>query len=285
MDSGIPKELEAEIASDQITERMLRQAISRLSSHWKEKPNVLADATMVLLVRIANSWSTVNTLARTAPDRSLQDIGAIFRIMFEAFLQLKYILVAPDEQVARARLFVEYQDVEMLKQQERIFKHDTGYSRLLAKSPRREQGEQQLRARFSRIAKNYLRSKKRKPPAEIAPSHTRDHWYDGTLRNMAIEIGAEAEFDLWVGLFHGYIHSSYLGCRFDSPMISNEDAPYWASQIAAHSAKAVLDLAEVKLADDLQAWVDVFTEKPLGTMPPEIEASIQNERKIDHTQD
>lgn len=102
---------------------------------------------------------------------------------------------------------------------------------------------------------------------------------------MAIEIGAEAEFDLWVGLFHGYIHSSYLGCRFGSQMISNEDAPYWASQIAAHSAKAVLDLAEVKLADDLQAWVDVFTEIPLGTMPTEIEASIQNERKIDHTQD
>ena len=244
----------------------------------------MADATMVLLVRIANSWSTVNTLANTAPDRSSQDIGAIFRIMFEAFLQLRYILVEPDEQVARASMFVEYQDIDKLKQQERIFKHDTGFSRLLAKSPLREHGEQQLRERFSRIAKRYLRSKKRKPPAEITPSHTRDHWYDGTLRDMAIAIGAEAEFDLWVGLFHGCIHSSYLGCKFGSTM-GNEHAPFWASQIAAHSAKAVLELAGVKLANDLQTWVDVLTENPLGTMSSEIETAIRNDRDVADKQD
>lgn len=282
MDAGLPQDLVDKIQSDQITEDICSEAITLLTQEWRNTGDQVAQSLLLLLVRISNSWTSVYALSKHADDRvrgrSEQDIGALFRIMFEAYIQAAYIRHDRGQQIQRATLFLEFGHVERMKLHDRILQHDTAFTRILKSSPKRPTGDPQLRAAFDRVAPLFLNSKKRRQTTRpIRPSEVRDHWYKGSLRDLASEIGALAEYDLWVAAYHGCIHSSVSGCSGGCLMDVSFTAT-WAAQIVVHTIMLCLDYANVQLCADHQSWIDVVTEDRLGTIPDEVAKTIVAKR-------
>ena len=141
MDDGLPQDLVDKLQSDQITEDICSEAITLLTQVWRNTSDQVAQSLLLLLVRISNSWASVYALSKHADDRvrrrSEQDIGALFRIMFEAYIQAAYIRHDRGQQIQRATLFLEFGHVERMKLHDRILQHDTAFTRILKSSPKR----------------------------------------------------------------------------------------------------------------------------------------------------
>lgn len=78
------------------TEELFKSAVRRLHAHIKSKPeDTVGRAAIAFVVRLVNSWRSLDVLAQNRPDTSANDCGAILRVMIEAYLQQAYILHDP----------------------------------------------------------------------------------------------------------------------------------------------------------------------------------------------
>jgi hypothetical protein len=175
-------------------------------------------------------------------------------------------------------LFLDFEHIERVKSHDRVMGHDTAWSRFFGASPHRAEGEAQLRRDFARVAPRFLtpKSLKRAGAATIPikASHVRNQWYEGDLRRLAKHIGLEPEYDMWVGMFHGCIHSSIMGCN-KGCIMGTELASFWASQTVAHALRLCLEFAGESLSPLHQAWLVEMTKEKLGSLPADVATKIR----------
>jgi hypothetical protein len=123
------------------------------------------------------------------------ELPLLIRSLFELSVQFEYLMRDPE---ARAPLYLDF---------EHVTRHRTGQAWLNLPGPigeglRRQRrpgdGEAGNRARYELVRPQYA--------AKRDPERTRSHWYPGTLRDVASEVGRTAEYNAIYGLYSAWAH-------------------------------------------------------------------------------
>jgi len=231
-----------------------------LKKHGKK--DIVAQAITLLQNRILQSTTTLWLLCCQARHPWDADGAVILRAIYDASLQSLYILNKPELREQRARQYLDFAWIE----KDRVRKWADRYSNPLAKkvrkSPMRTVGEPVLDKNLKRIRSQYSRS---------AGKEWRQTWYKGSLRNLAVELGLEEEYDLLQKQLSGAVHSSPY-TLVNGPAIKGTDHITWAWQIAFRAIARVvrwneLGREDVGLTDDKWRTLQSF-DKSLITKPP-----------------
>jgi hypothetical protein len=161
-----------------------------------------------LLNRITRSIESLTQLFRRAANEAELDGASILRTVYDAHLQVLYILTDPD---AHAKLYADFFNVEWHKFRQMIDRRPEGLFKLVANSPNRAKTEPANDANFRRVEAAYRRG----------DGSYRQNWYRGTPRDMARRVGYEGEFLVLSRLLNPIVHSSAFGLY--SPTQMNGD--------------------------------------------------------------
>lgn len=151
-----------------------------------------------LLNRITRSVESLTLLFRRSASDAELDGASILRTVYDAHLQVLYILSDPEP---LAKLYADFFNVEWHKFREMIDRRPEGLFKLVAQSPNRAKTEPANDANFRRVEGAY-----RRPNGSY-----RQNWYRGTPRDMARRVGYEGEFLVLSRLLNPIVHSSAFG--------------------------------------------------------------------------
>lgn len=161
--------------------------------------------------RISSGLESLRALHRHAQHDFRADGMTILRAMYDAQLQVLYILADPADADERAQLFLDFRWIEQRRMQELLEGNPTQLAQTLLKSPRRAEGEAAREENFQRLRPNYLTRK----------GKLRADWYPGTLRELAKTVGLESEYEILQRTLSGAVHSTptalLAGLTFSDP--------------------------------------------------------------------
>jgi hypothetical protein len=202
--------MQKELADDFIQE-VFKEVISE--SHARSANDVVAKALLFFLVRAANSWRSIRTLRKhtTDEDGFMIDAGTLLRAMYDACFQAEYMVYEPDKSVMRATDYFEFEHVERHKFMERMLAHSNWIAeRRLKASPKGQAGEEQNKRQYDRVRARFGKGKNQS-------DSTRNRWYPGNLLQIAAAIDKTDEYDSFLAVFNGYVHSSDFALQFGPP--------------------------------------------------------------------
>jgi hypothetical protein len=216
--------------SDIVDDRFLDILTSVIATiYGRDCGDRISQALLFFLLRSGNTWRTLRLLRQQTPQQFqngfMVDAGALLRCMFDASLQAEFILHDPAKQSERAALYFDFAHVERYKASQKAISHDNPLAERLRTSPHRAEGEKRLRERYDRVKSSFPRRGK-------SGSGQRDKWYEESLSDLAKAVGREAEYDTFVALFSGCVHSSAFAVEA-GPLVSPEYVMMFATKLAA----------------------------------------------------
>jgi hypothetical protein len=149
--------------------------------------------------RLHCALETLTALNRFAKHDSRPDGMTVLRAMYDAQIQALYILADPAEADERAQLFLDFRWIEQRRMQKVIEGNSTRLARALMQSPKRLAGEAEREANYQKLRPKYLTRDGKKD---------RDHWYAGSLRDLARAVGSESEYEILQTDLSGAVHAS-----------------------------------------------------------------------------
>jgi hypothetical protein len=231
--------------------RIMRSVISEL--HQRTNADKVTRSLFCFLVRVANTWNSLQLLHRGAPEDFqsvfMVDAGVLLRCMFDAYLQADYIVRDPAKRAERATLYLDFQHVEQYKAEEKLFRHKNPLTDILGSSPRRTGGQARTRAEFERVKCAFLRKDKGSARSLKKVPETRDQWYEGNLGQLAEAAGRKDEYDTFVYPFSGCVHSSSYAVS-KGPPVTAEYLMQFASTLAARVVNINVQYNQLALGDD-----------------------------------
>jgi len=242
---------EAEIATEELYEHvfaLLKQVIEK--SHDCSAKDEVSRALFCFLVRVANTWCSIRTLRQHSPDERLfiVDAGVLLRAMFDACFQAEYVVHDADSMNGRASEYLEYEHVERYKISRKVLSHDTQLAVRLKSSAKRPEGEKRVLEEYDRVKDKYLVEKRQSDGTVKRGPRTRNTWYSGDLSTIAQSLGKQAEYDTFVTVFNGCVHSSAFAVHA-GPMVSPQHVLTLASKLAGRVARLNAQHNRLNLGD------------------------------------
>ena len=233
---------------DQHVFALLKRVIQK--SHDCSAKDEVSRALLCFLWRVANTWLSIRTLRQHSPDENLfiVDAGVLLRAMFDACFQAEYLVQDADSANARANDYLEYEHVERYRISRKVLSHDNELAERLRSSSKRPEGEKRVQEEYDRVKDRYLPEKRRSNEAEKRRTRPRNTWYSGNLATIAQSLGKQAEYDTFVTVFNGCVHSSALAVNA-RPMVSPQYVLTLASKIAARVARLNVQQNRIHLGD------------------------------------
>lgn len=160
-------------------------------------------AILAFVVRLAGSWRSTVTLVKHHPEqydlRTISnDCAVILRCMYEAFLQMRWIAFGPNDPDKMGQLYLGFEVVENFRLMEIVLSQDDKMSHRVASSPRRTEGQARLREGYDKAKNDYPRR---------TGNGVRDHWYPGSLVNLARDLHATEEYTWLVRMNNSSVHT------------------------------------------------------------------------------
>ena len=208
-----------------------------LNKHGKK--DVIAQAITLLQNRILQSTTTLWLLCCEARHPWDADGALILRAIYDASLQLLYILNKPELREQRASQYLDFVWIEKDWVRKWGDKYSSPLAKKFRKSPMRIVGEPVLDKNLRRIRSQYLTS---------AGKEWRQTWYKGSLRNLAEELGLQEEYDLLQKQLSGAVHSSPHTLHH-GPVIKGTHHITWAWQITFRVIDCVVRWNELERDD------------------------------------
>ena len=212
-------------AADDFIHDLLRQIINE--SHLRSKDDIVARALFFFLLRAANSWRSIRILSKSATNEKEEDAVAIdaatiLRAMYDAYFQAAYVVKQPDQSEQRATDYFEFEHVDRHRRMEALLGHDNWIATSLKASPKHDAGQTNIQQQLDRVKERFTTKK----------GNIRQHWFPGTLRDVARSLEREDEYDTFLAEFNGCVHTSafYLKC---GPPVTARHVLTMASTIAA----------------------------------------------------
>jgi hypothetical protein len=236
--------------ADNLIQDVLKHVIS--ASHSRSENDIVAKALLFFLVRAANSWRSIRTLRKNTADEEgfMIDAGTLLRAMYDACFQAEYVICEPDKSVLRATDYLEFEHVERYKFIERMLAHSNWIAERLKASPKREIGEVENQRQFDRVKARFGKGNKQS-------DSTRNHWYPGSLPQIAAALGKADEYDSFLAVFNGCVHSSAFALQFGPP-VSAAYVLDMASTIAAKVARFSVAHNRIELSTTHKKVLDVL---------------------------
>jgi hypothetical protein len=235
---------------NQHLEHIFRIVIQQL--YARSPKEIVARALLCLISRCANSWISIKTLRSHAPDKEvfMVDAGSLLRAVMDAYLQASYIVDDTEQRESRATDYFDFEHVEKYKSLEKFIKYDNWLSNRIKTSPRRAEGEMRVRNEYDRVKARFQERNGR----------TRNHWYQGSLFDLADSINRKEEYDLILSKLNGCVHSS-ASATLHGPPISPEFILDWTSTYTARVAILGIQLCGIELESLHVEMLNLLSER------------------------
>jgi hypothetical protein len=242
---------ETHVAADEVDQHVL--ALLRLviqKANDSSTKNEVSRALFYFLLRVANTWCSIRTLRQHSPDEQvfMVDAGVLLRAMYDACFQAEYLVHDADRMDAQANDYLEYEHVERYKISRKVLSHDTQLADRLKSSAKRPEGEKRVLEEYDRVKDKYLVEKRQSDGTVKRGPGTRSTWYSGDLSTIAQSLGKRAEYDTFVAVFNGCVHSSAFAVHA-GPIMSPEYVLTLASKIAARLVRLNVQHNRIDLGD------------------------------------
>ncbi|NQU21375.1 MAG: hypothetical protein HQ567_08840 [Candidatus Nealsonbacteria bacterium] len=152
----------------------------------------------LLLGRIVGAGNSLRVLHNHAPHEFDFDGAMILRGIYDAMLQALFILHDPAKRDERAQDYLDFYWVEKEKTIGLFDGNRTYLSRRISQSARRPSAEPAIKQEIQRV----------RPRFENSNGRLRNHWYKGSLRELAGAVGFEAEYEILQQQLSGAVHAS-----------------------------------------------------------------------------
>jgi hypothetical protein len=167
--------------------------------------------------------------------------------MYDAYFQAAYLLSKPDEVSQRAQDYFDFAHVERQKFVTKILSLDNFFANRLKASPKREEGEKENKRRFDSVKARFITKR----------NGTRNHWYPGTLAQIA----KTDEYEMLFAAFNGCVHSSASALAL-GPFVTAENVLLFASTIAAKVAQLSVDRNKTVLSPLSRKLLKMLCQDP-----------------------
>lgn len=138
----------------------------------------------------------------------------VVRPLIELYAEFCYIL-QDESRDDRAQLFLDYGHVERFKRMTAWKKVTGNASAMIANSPRRPEGELQLKADYERVRHKFLVKKHESKSSEI--KKTRDSWHGQKIADLCRLAGIEDEYEKYYADWSMYVHGTPLSMSVRPP--------------------------------------------------------------------
>ncbi len=174
--------------------RHVLETEAAILSRWKEHP-LPAPADEAARRFVNRADQLVGAAAGLLKLHRDFELPLLIRSFFELSVQFEYLM---HEAESRARLYLDF---------EHVTRHRVGQAWLnlpgpigegLRRSRKPGDGEAGNRARYEVVRSRYA--------GKRDPERIRSHWYPGTLRDIANDVGRKAEYDAVYGLYSAWAH-------------------------------------------------------------------------------
>jgi hypothetical protein len=216
-------------------------------------PGPVTRAVELLLTRIVAGGNSLGVLRRSNVHPYTFDEAMIVRGIYDAMLQALSILVEDDAtREERARLYLDWYWIEKKDEIERYDKNSTFLAQRMSKSPRRPGAEPFFEQEYQRAFRKYVTKKGDK---------TRQHWYCGTLRELAKAItpSLESEYDLLQAYLSGPTHSSVYALS-EPPVFDKELLADFAWRFSYRVLGRFARYKGITLTEEEQAMIALANE-------------------------
>jgi hypothetical protein len=154
------------------------------------------------------------------------ELPLLIRSLFELSVQFEYLMRDAE---SRAALYLEFEHVTKHRSEQAWLRLPGLVGNGLRCSPLRSQGEAANKAEYDRVCQTYTGKK-----------GVRWHWYPGTLRDLAQEVGRIEEYSA--------IYSVYSACAHGDPWTSGTPTAGWGHiwHALAYWARLLVQIADAK---------------------------------------
>lgn len=224
-------------------------------SHSRSSSDDVARALLCFMVRVSNTWRSIRTLRNNTSDAEgfMIDAGTLLRAMYDAYFQAEYLVSDPSKSEERAADYFDFEHVEKYKSVERLMSHNNWVAQRLQSSSKRAEGEKENLRHFERVKKRFSTTK--------SPNKTRSHWYPGNLLELANIVKKADEYDTFLAIFNGCVHTSGFASK-NGPPVSSQYVLEMASMITAKIARLNVAHNRIELTKDHQELLDVLCRSP-----------------------
>lgn len=245
----------------------------------------VAGAWALLNERIGEGYLSARMLREFARHDWAVDGVIILRTLYDATMQLLWLLADPDDRPNRAKMYHDFLEIETHRMFHRVVSSGTEMGAAIAKSPRLPAGEKQRQERLRTVGETYLSNKGRKLFNERGDSYLteptaeyRKHWYPfSNLAKLAAKLRYDSEYRLFQQDLSASVHASPWSL-INGPTIKPEFVLTWALTLGLRAAGAVAETYSIPLNKDQAEMIDHakrnMYDKP---EPPSNEASGENE--------
>lgn len=235
------------------------------------RTGALEHASRLLWTRTVDGFASVRVLRFNAPHDWGRDGNVLLRVIYDATLQLAWMLDNPEERDDRCERFLDYLWIEKHKFRKRFDLRQTDATRQVAASPFRNEGEKQQNSKLLQIGPKFLTKSGRteidsmsKPERDaylVSPrAKYQQNWYGGAnLRELACAAGLESEYEILHPLASGDVHVSPMSLM-TRPTISARRLTTWASLLVARACRSYVDAFEIVLSEAEKDWFEVAKE-------------------------
>src|SRR6202008_2160901 len=156
----------------------------------------VARALFFFLMRASNTWRSIRTLRVHSPHDEILvvDTGALLRCLFEAYLQAGYIAADASEAAQRAQDYFDFEHVERFRWQSKVLKYDNLLTRRVRSLPTFAEVNDAVKKEYDRVKGRFPKKKYRPNQAPDAQG-VREHWYPGSLFDIAQSLGKTDEYE------------------------------------------------------------------------------------------
>ena len=221
-----------------------REVITAAHGAKSDRPS--SRALLAFAVRLAGSWKSTVTLVKHHPEQEdlraiSNDCAVIQRCMYDAILQMRWIALGPNDSDKMGQLYLDFQIVENYKLMEIVLSQDDAMSRRVANSPLKDEGH-------PRLTRNYNKVKDQFPKSD--GKGVRNHWYPGSLADLAKDLFASEEFTWFVRRNNSSVHTGPRAMFHDTEanarhieLISESVLVRGLGVLACHDSLALSDFA------------------------------------------
>lgn len=232
------------------------------------RTGALEHASRLLWTRTVDGFASVRVLRFNEQHDWGRDGNVLLRVIYDATLQLAWMLDNPEERDDRCERFLDYLWIEKHKFRKRFDLRQTDATRQVAASPLRNEGEKQLNSKLLQIGPKFLTKSGRteidsmsKPERDaylVSPrAKYQQNWYGGAnLRELACAAGLESEYEILHPLASGDVHVSSMSLR-QQPTFSAHRLTLWTSLLAIRANKSYADAFGIELSQEEKHRVEI----------------------------
>jgi hypothetical protein len=229
---------------------MANEIVKKLTA--SQRPTAVTRAVELLLTRIVASGNSLAVLRQSNVHPYTFDEAMIVRGIYDAMSQALYILDDATTSDERAQLYLDWYWIEKKDEIARYDNNSTFLAQRMSKSPKRPAAEPLFEQRYRDAFPKYATKKGDK---------TRQHWYCGSLRELAKAVtpSLESEYELLQAYLSGPTHSSvYALC--EPPVFDKELLADFAWRFSYRVLGKFARYTGIALTEDEQGMIALATE-------------------------